>query len=140
MGVRRAPVEFSIEGRAVSQCATDKARLRAWKEKVEEAAGKKWTEKPLPIGSPVAVTITYFSKIAYSYTREPGEAHDVDNLAKPILDAMKDTVYEDDAQVADLLCRIRDYTACIDPPTDLTECLKERRPVVHVRVDPALKP
>ena len=55
----------------------------------------------LPSSSPTAVTITYFTK------RGPGEARDVDNLAKPILDAMKGTIYCDDEQVSDLLCRIR---------------------------------
>ena len=32
---------------------------------------------------------------------------DVDNIPKPILDALKDLVYSDDAQVTDLVCRKR---------------------------------
>jgi hypothetical protein len=44
----------------------------------------------------VAVTITYVSSRARV---------DVDNIPKPILDALKGLVYADDRQVADLLCR-----------------------------------
>ena len=86
-------------------------------------------------GSPVAVTITYFSK------REPGEPHDVDNLAKPILDAMKEIVYADDAQVSELLCRIKDFKAELgNPPKGLAEYLRESKPVVHVLVDAVPSP
>jgi hypothetical protein len=37
-----------------------------------------------------------------------GASLDVDNMAKPILDALKGLVYSDDSQVTDLLCRKRD--------------------------------
>ena len=37
-----------------------------------------------------------------------GDSLDVDNVPKPILDALKDTIYVDDKQVTDLLCRKRD--------------------------------
>jgi len=93
--------DFVIEGPAVSQQARDMERLKRWEDQVTEAASEEWNAGPLPTSSPVAVTITYFTK------REPGEARDVDNLAKPILDAMKGVVYCDDEQVSDLLCRIR---------------------------------
>ena len=44
------------------------------------------------------LTITYFHE---------GNSLDVDNIPKPILDALKDLVYSDDAQVTDLVCRKR---------------------------------
>ena len=44
------------------------------------------------------LTITYFYEEA---------SLDVDNMPKPILDALKDLVYSDDAQVTDLVCRKR---------------------------------
>ena len=131
------PFDFVIEGPAVSHQPGDKKRLDRWKEQVKEAASEGWNADPLPTSRPVAVTITYFTK------REPGEARDVDNLAKPILDAMKGVVYCDDEQVSDLLCRIRGLETkprIVNLPADLTEYLKESRPVVHVRVDPSPDP
>ncbi len=44
------------------------------------------------------LTITYFHE---------GNSLDVDNIPKPILDALKDLVYSDDTQVTDLVCRKR---------------------------------
>ena len=44
----------------------------------------------------VAVTITYVSNRARL---------DIDNIPKPILDALTGLVYADDRQVADLVCR-----------------------------------
>ena len=51
-----------------------------------------------PFMGEVAVTITYVSDRARL---------DVDNIPKPILDALIDLVYADDRQVADLVCRRR---------------------------------
>ncbi len=53
------------------------------------------------------VAITYFFD---------GDSLDVDNIPKPILDALKDTIYADDAQVTDLLCRKRNVKG--DPGID----------------------
>ncbi|MCY4623330.1 MAG: RusA family crossover junction endodeoxyribonuclease [bacterium] len=139
--LRETPFEFVIEGPAVSQQARDKQRLCWWKEKVKEAAGERWMADPLTTGSPVTVSITYFSKITYTAKREPSEAHDVDNLAKPILDAMMGIVYYDDSQVSDLLVRIRGFeTQIVNQPAGLAEYLRESRSVVHVSVDPAPSP
>jgi crossover junction endodeoxyribonuclease RusA len=48
------------------------------------------------------ITIPYFYD---------GVAMDVDNLPKPILDALKGLVYLDDEQVTDILCRKRDLNS-----------------------------
>ena len=61
------------------------------------------------MGSADAI-ITYFYE---------GVALDVDNIPKPILDALKGLVYSDDTEVADLLCRKRDLNGDLriqDPP------------------------
>ena len=81
----------------------------------------------------VAVTITYFAQGG------PGEPHDVDNLAKPILDAMKGTVYVDDKQVSDLLCRMRCLKTSPPPPNSLVgldEYFDRQEPVVVIEIDP----
>ena len=47
------------------------------------------------------MTITYF---------HGSDPLDVDNIPKPILDALKGLVYSDDSHVSDLLCRKRDLS------------------------------
>ena len=68
---------------------------------MRNAAKKRWG-----IGTPfsggVIVSITYF------YIDPPP---DVDNITKPILDAMKGLIYIDDRQVSDLVCRKRDLNS-----------------------------
>ena len=134
--LRAIPLEFLIEGPAVSQQPGDRERYHEWRRKVKEAACERWNAGPLPNGRRVAVTITYFTEEG-----RPGQARDVDNLAKPILDAMKKVVYCDDAQVSDLLVRIRGFeTQIMNQPAGLAEHLRESRSVVHVSVDPAPSP
>ena len=62
---------------------------------VRTAAESHWDGEP-PFMGEVAATITYVSSRARL---------DVDNIPKPILDALTGLVYADDRQVADLLCR-----------------------------------
>ena len=68
---------------------------------MQNFAGLSWgVEQPF-VGD-VMVTITYL------YNRGSIDI-DVDNIPKPILDALKGLVYSDDSQVTDLLCRKRRY-------------------------------
>ncbi len=70
-----------------------------------------------------------------------GGAPDLDNMAKPILDALKGVVYDDDSQVSDLVCRKRDrnYDVPIPSPSQkLLDRLGQPGPFVHVFVDHAL--
>lgn len=54
-----------------------------------------WDGSP-PVDGAVAVSMVYiFDTVPF----------DVDNIPKPILDAMKGLVYSDDSQVSDLMCR-----------------------------------
>ena len=69
-----------------------------------------------------------------------GAPVDVDNMAKPIPDALSGLVYEDDAQVCDLLCRKRDRNEELlirNPSVDVPESLRVARPVLHIVVAPA---
>ena len=62
---------------------------------MESEASRRWGDSP-PFVDDVMVTITYV------YSNSP---MDVDNIPKPILDALKDLIYFDDSQVTDLICR-----------------------------------
>ena len=77
------------------------------------------------------VIITYLYK---------GASLDVDNLPKPILDALKGLVYSDDAQVSDLLCRKRDLNGDLriqNPSSVLLETLGHSERFLHIAVDNA---
>ena len=70
-----------------------------------------------------------------------GSAPDLDNMAKPILDALKDVIYDDDSQVSDLVFRKRDRNSDVPIPSPspiLLERLGQPGPFVHVFVDYAL--
>ena len=123
------PIEFVIGGPAVSQQGRPAAK-ETWRQAVQEAARDRWAATGPAEGS-VAVTITYFFQEA---------APDVDNIPKPILDALNGVVYADDEQVSDLLCRKRDLNADLlirNPSADLMGYLREAMPVVHVQVNEA---
>ena len=74
------------------------------------------------------MTITYFHE---------GSPLDVDNIPKPILDALKGLVYADDSQVSDLLCRKRHRNEELrirKPSAHLLESLADAGPLLHVAV------
>ena len=58
----------------------------------------------LPVTEPVMIAITHF----YG-----GASMDVDNIPKPVLDALKGLVYVDDEQLTDITCRKRDLNATL---------------------------
>ena len=78
------------------------------------------------------VTITYFFD---------GASLDVDNIPKPILDALKGVVYSDDSEVTDLLCRKRYLNGDLripQPSALLLETLSRSEQFLHIIVVNAL--
>lgn len=74
------------------------------------------------------MTITYF------FDDVP---FDVDNIPKPILEALIGLVYVDDSQVSDLICRKRELTEDLqirNPSPDLLEFLDKSEQVLHISV------
>ena len=104
--------------------------MRDWTQEVQNAAGESWGAEP-PVNGELMVTITHFYK---------AEPLDVDNMPKPILDALNGLVYADDAQITDLLCRKRDLNRDLwipNPSSVLLETLRHSEPFLHVTVDDA---
>ena len=95
------PFEFVIDGPPVSQQTRRAEKRRDWISKVENEAKSHWPEDELPVVDSIMVKITYF------YEENVSPKIDVDNMSKPILDALKGVVFTDDSQVTDLLCRKR---------------------------------
>jgi crossover junction endodeoxyribonuclease RusA len=81
------PFEFIIDGPPVSQQARRRERVLQWKQEVRRAAQQVWPAGELPVTEPVMIAITHFY----------GDASmDIDNIPKPVLDALKGLVYVDD--------------------------------------------
>ena len=95
------PFEFAIEGPPVSQQARRRELVRQWSRSVRNAALRRWDADASPVAEVIMLTIIYF------YNDVP---MDVDNIPKPILDALKGLVYRDDSQITDLFCRKRELT------------------------------
>ena len=93
------PFEFVIDGPPVSQQARRREKVRAWKATVRQEAEKYWPAGELPVIHSVMVKITYFYDVV---------SVDVDNIVKPIQDALVGLVYIDDDQVTDVLSRKRE--------------------------------
>ena len=85
----------------------------------------------LPVAEELMVTITYF------YDSTP---MDVDNIPKPILDALKGLIFFDDSQITDLLCRkrvLRPSFQTRDLSPSLHQTLGRTRQFIHIIVDDA---
>jgi hypothetical protein len=96
------PFEFIVDGPPVSQQARDRGRLRAWQATVRQEAAKYWPPADPPANQLVMLKVTYFYDTV---------SLDVDNIVKPIQDALVGLVYIDDGQVSDILSRKRDLSA-----------------------------
>lgn len=111
------PFEFVIGAPPVSQQARRRRRVEEWTQRVQTVAESRWDSDP-PIAGEVVVVITYFFE---------GASLEVDNIPKPILDALKGPVYSDDSQVSDLLCRKRELNGDLRIPNLSTVLLETHR-------------
>lgn len=93
------PFEFIIEGPPVSLQTKNRARLRQWKTEVANAARLKIPAGTVPLTNDVEIRITYYYE---------NSSPDVDNIIKPIQDALVGLIYVDDDQVVDTGSRKRD--------------------------------
>jgi crossover junction endodeoxyribonuclease RusA len=75
--------------------------LHAWKTTVRQEAEKYWPAGYVPTPDIVMVKVTYFYDSV---------SVDVDNIVKPIQDALVGLVYVDDDQVTDVLSRKRNLS------------------------------
>jgi Holliday junction resolvase RusA-like endonuclease len=92
------PFEFTIQGPPVSNQTRNRARLQQWKQEVRAAAQERVENGTTAVADAVQITITYYYE---------GDSPDVDNIIKPIQDALNGLVFIDDAQVAETKSRKR---------------------------------
>lgn len=91
------PFEFTIKGPPVSHQTRNRQRLQQWRAAVKTAASGAWSNGAA-VSDAVSVTITYYYE---------GSSPDVDNIIKPIQDALIGVVFVDDDQVVDTKSRKR---------------------------------
>lgn len=122
------PFEFVIDGPPVSQQARRRERVREWRDQVQKVASKYWPSEELPVTEPVMLAIMYF------YDRV---SMDVDNIPKPISDALKGLVYMGDEQVTDILCRKRNRNSAFrveNPSSVLADGLSRGNEFLYIVV------
>jgi len=90
--------EFLIKSRPVSQQTRRRDRLRDWKEFVRSEATRCWASSHTRADGPVCITLVYLYDEA---------ALDVDNIIKPIQDALVGLAFWDDSVVTDAISRRR---------------------------------
>ena len=112
------PFEFFVLGRPASQQARRRELVREWRAQVRGEAERSWNSEDAPHDGALMVTLTYF------YDKTP---MDVDNIPKPVLDALIGLVYDDDSQVTDILCRRRK----LDPSL----AIPKRSPILQLALD-----
>jgi endonuclease III len=124
------PVEFYVEGVPVSLQTKNPKSLKAWKNIVSSEArkavgGGRWATE-----IPVFATILYFPDAAMQ--------GDIDNIVKPILDALEGPIYVEDRQVERVWVQKfePDNPASFAEPTViLAAALDAGTPVVYIRID-----
>lgn len=126
-------LEFVVPGPPVSH-QSQGSNLHVWRADVQAEARNRWNAAPLT-GTLKAIIINFHQGDKPSL--------DVDNMSKPILDAMQTIVYEDDRQIRQ--CEITH--ARIDAPfvfagasKVLVLAVQAGEQFVYVRVEDAVNP
>lgn len=85
------PFEFNVSGTPVSLQAKRRASLVDWKNQVKQASFQSLPEGHFSSDAAISVTLFYFPDAPMQ--------GDIDNIVKPILDALCRHIYMDDRQV-----------------------------------------
>lgn len=120
--------EFIINGTPVSQQTRRRERLKKWKTYVREEAEKYWSKENTIFTDSVMVQIIYFYDDI---------ALDIDNIIKPILDAIIGLVYIDDAQITDIIIKKRYLFANFETDQNtllLAQNFKRENEFLHVLI------
>ncbi len=124
------PFEFTIKGPPISHQAKSRSRNR-WKAAVAAEATAAVPAGAAPTADEVAISITYYYD---------GDTPDVDNIIKPIQDALIGIVYVDDAQVVQAhsaKTRIDGSYTIRGASSVLLVAFSNSDPFVHIRVTEA---
>jgi hypothetical protein len=119
--------DFLIPRRPVSSQTKSRNNLQAWKRYVQGEAAKTWSELTY---SEQDIELT----LVYLYDRDPV---DIDNIVKPIQDALEGLVYTDDVLITDVKSHRRSLAGIFDVarcPGPLIQGIASGEECVYVRV------
>jgi Holliday junction resolvase RusA-like endonuclease len=123
------PIEFLVHGTAVSQQAKRATSRATWREQVRNASTAVIPQPHFASNRPIAVTLYYLLDQPM-----PG---DLDNIVKPILDALSRHIYLDDSQIERIVVqkfKPNVELAFKNASSVLSVALAARRPVLYVRL------
>jgi hypothetical protein len=130
MGVEiEFPFEFVVEGTPVSLAARRRASIEEWKDRIVAASRCVLPEGHFATEFGLAITLYYFPS-------SPMQG-DIDNIVKPILDAMCRHIYLDDHQVERLLIQKfepENLFRFTSPSAVLAGALSKPKPALYIRV------
>ncbi len=127
------PFELILLASPVSHQTGDRALLRAWSRFVRAAAQRRWPAGQTPLDSPLKITVVYFHDGTSSRM-------DLDNLLKPIQDALIGLVYRDDNQITDTVVRKTSLDGAFfvrGMPFILAEGFARNKEFVYLRIEAA---
>jgi len=128
------PFELIIKGTPVSSQTRNRQRLQGWKQQVRHAAQSITNADDVAIQDNVCVTITYYYD---------GDSPDVDNIIKPIQDALNGVVFVDDAQVVETKSRKKSINGSYQirgVSSLLLDAFSDGDEFVHIKVSEAPNP
>jgi crossover junction endodeoxyribonuclease RusA len=123
------PLELVVAGTPVSLQAKRRESLDQWKGRVVEASRIALPEGHFATDDPIAITLYYFP--------DSEMQGDIDNIIKPILDALGRHIYLDDRQVQRILVQkfepgnVFSFT---QPSTMRGNALERPKPALYVRL------
>jgi hypothetical protein len=123
------PLEFVVGGTPVSLQAKRRKSLQEWKDRVADAARKALPEAHFVTSKPLSITLFYF-------TAAPLQG-DIDNIVKPILDALGSIVYIDDRQLHRVLVQKFEPGNVFEfgsPSRALAEAIGKPKPTLYIRL------
>lgn len=123
-------LEFILSRRPISHQSKSASNRQRWKEFVTAEAQKVWQGQPA-VAIPCQLTLVYFCN---------DRPADIDNIIKPIQDALVGLVYVDDIYVTDIDCHRRPLTAPFELarlPALLLPAIAMGQECVYVRISPS---
>ena len=123
------PLEFIVEGTAVSLQAARRESIDRWKARIVDASRPVLPQGHFAADAPLAITLFYFPAAEMQ--------GDIDNIVKPILDALSRHIYMDDRQIQRILIQKFEPEKVFEfgsPTTVLQDALNRSKPLLYIRL------
>ncbi len=125
------PIEFWVLGTPVSLQTKNPSAREEWKERVRYACREALNEGFFVIRDDLSLSVTLY------YFPETSMQGDIDNIIKPILDALNEFLYADDHQIDRVLVQRfmpGNLSSFLNPTPVLDQGLSFQRPNLYIRI------